>query len=466
MPRPTRDAYGEEKPPYSYIALTAMAIKSSPNDQMSLSEIYQYIMDNFPFYRKNHQRWQNSLRHNLSFNDCFVKVPRNDDQPGKGSLWTLHPSCGEMFDNGSFLRRRQRFKAPEKNQKETRKGVKETMDLFSPANLPASINSVERNFQNLPLFQTAPGPADYVSTKFYPNPLCRPLGAVFPFPSFMPHSFSSISLNASANVAAFRRHSTLNGIRNPIASFNPRSHLSPVSFGNIYGFSPLNSLQPLGPTSAFLNLQTNNKVSSCFSKKVTEHFAADEELEEKSVLSKNKSVKKDFCKQGKTLFDRKNDSKPLKFSIENIINDKVALKRKPDINAINVIDVNKKRRSLPTENKLKLSQQKQMQVVEAQKKSLACTFSIYAGNPQINFDLNATERSTNAPTNDNQSFTHKQLKTSEDRRQNDSPCCTSKESTSDSFKNEIPDSISCTEDFGQEVSAFAKLKRFTELPVT
>lgn len=111
MPRPLRNSYGSAKPPYSYISLTAMAIQSSPQKMLSLSEIYQFIMDHFPFYRDNTQRWQNSLRHNLSFNDCFLKIPRRPDQPGKGSLWALHPDCGAMFENGSFLRRRKRFKS-------------------------------------------------------------------------------------------------------------------------------------------------------------------------------------------------------------------------------------------------------------------------------------------------------------------------------------------------------------------
>jgi len=110
MPRPCRDSYGDQKPPYSYIALTAMAIQSIPDKMMTLSEIYKFIMDRFPYYRKNTQRWQNSLRHNLSFNDCFIKIPRRADKPGKGSYWTLHPKCGDMFENGSFLRRRKRFK--------------------------------------------------------------------------------------------------------------------------------------------------------------------------------------------------------------------------------------------------------------------------------------------------------------------------------------------------------------------
>ncbi|XP_072038115.1 forkhead box protein B1-like [Amphiura filiformis] len=112
MPRPSRNSYSDAKPPYSYISLTAMAIQSSGEKMLPLSDIYKFIMDRFPYYRKNTQRWQNSLRHNLSFNDCFMKVPRRPDRPGKGSYWALHPLSQDMFENGSFLRRRKRFKSP------------------------------------------------------------------------------------------------------------------------------------------------------------------------------------------------------------------------------------------------------------------------------------------------------------------------------------------------------------------
>ncbi|XP_028838963.1 forkhead box protein I2 isoform X2 [Denticeps clupeoides] len=96
------------RPPYSYSALIAMAIQGAQEKKLTLSQIYQYVADNFPFYKKSKAGWQNSIRHNLSLNDCFKKVPRDEDDPGKGNYWTLDPNCEKMFDNGNFRRKRKR----------------------------------------------------------------------------------------------------------------------------------------------------------------------------------------------------------------------------------------------------------------------------------------------------------------------------------------------------------------------
>ncbi|XP_005064328.1 forkhead box protein I2 [Mesocricetus auratus] len=96
------------RPPYSYSALIAMAIQSAPLRKLTLSQIYQYVASNFPFYKRSKAGWQNSIRHNLSLNDCFKKVPRDENDPGKGNYWTLDPNCEKMFDNGNFRRKRRR----------------------------------------------------------------------------------------------------------------------------------------------------------------------------------------------------------------------------------------------------------------------------------------------------------------------------------------------------------------------
>ncbi|XP_045116983.1 forkhead box protein K2-like isoform X2 [Portunus trituberculatus] len=106
----------DSKPPYSYAQLIVQAISSAPDKQLTLSGIYSYITKHYPYYRTADKGWQNSIRHNLSLNRYFVKVPRSQEEPGKGSFWKIDPASESKLVDQAFKRRRQRgvpiFKTP------------------------------------------------------------------------------------------------------------------------------------------------------------------------------------------------------------------------------------------------------------------------------------------------------------------------------------------------------------------
>uniref|UniRef100_H2Z1M0 Fork-head domain-containing protein n=1 Tax=Ciona savignyi TaxID=51511 RepID=H2Z1M0_CIOSA len=98
------------KPPFSYIALIAMAIRDSANGKLTLAEINDYLMKKFPFFRGSYTGWRNSVRHNLSLNECFQKILRDPSRPwGKDNYWTINPNSEYTFADGVFRRRRKRL---------------------------------------------------------------------------------------------------------------------------------------------------------------------------------------------------------------------------------------------------------------------------------------------------------------------------------------------------------------------
>ncbi|XP_054717559.1 forkhead box protein F1-like [Uloborus diversus] len=99
-----------EKPPFSYIALIVMAIQSSPTKRLTLNEIYEFLQQRFSFFRGSYQGWKNSVRHNLSLNDCFIKLPKGLGRPGKGHYWTVDPASVTVFQDGSSKRRPRGFR--------------------------------------------------------------------------------------------------------------------------------------------------------------------------------------------------------------------------------------------------------------------------------------------------------------------------------------------------------------------
>lgn len=151
------------KPPYSYIALISMAIANSPDRKLTLGGIYKFITERFPFYRDNSKKWQNSIRHNLTLNDCFIKIPREPGRPGKGNYWALDPNAEDMFESGSFLRRRKRFKRCDLS---TYTSYVHETPVFSPVQITRSAAYTNSVYPNMTV---SPTYGQQLPSAYYPS---------------------------------------------------------------------------------------------------------------------------------------------------------------------------------------------------------------------------------------------------------------------------------------------------------
>lgn len=70
------------KPPYSFSSLIFMAIEDSPGKKLPVKDIYEWIVNNFPYYRTAPGGWRNSVRHNLSLSKSFCRIQRDKSQVG------------------------------------------------------------------------------------------------------------------------------------------------------------------------------------------------------------------------------------------------------------------------------------------------------------------------------------------------------------------------------------------------
>lgn len=79
----------EGKPYESYAYMIYKAIESTHSGKLTLLEIYEWIERNYPYYKTADPVWKNSIRHNLSLNPAFKKIPRPVNSKGKGGYWAI-----------------------------------------------------------------------------------------------------------------------------------------------------------------------------------------------------------------------------------------------------------------------------------------------------------------------------------------------------------------------------------------
>lgn len=150
---------GRLKPPHSYIALIATAILNSPGKRLTLTEINEYLVQHYAFFRGPYQGWKNSVRHNLSFNKCFVKILRDPARPwGKDNYWTVSSLHDYLLADGTFRRRRRR--KPKRKDERNELGHNILAGQISPRNdvREFGMHDMQRNILMMPTPFEAFGP--------------------------------------------------------------------------------------------------------------------------------------------------------------------------------------------------------------------------------------------------------------------------------------------------------------------
>ncbi|KAM4748728.1 forkhead box protein M1 [Rhinophrynus dorsalis] len=113
LPGQPRQISTFERPPYSYMALIQFAINSTAGKRMTLKDIYNWIEDHFPYFKHVAKPgWKNSIRHNLSLHDMFV---RETEANNKISYWTIHPQANRYLTMDQVFKQKRAIPELNKN---------------------------------------------------------------------------------------------------------------------------------------------------------------------------------------------------------------------------------------------------------------------------------------------------------------------------------------------------------------
>lgn len=159
-----------EKPPWSYAALIGQAILASSRKRLALSQIYSWISTAYPYFKPGDAGWMNSIRHNLSLNDCFVKGERGEeDAGGKGSVWMIDPVAEFQFKDGGFKKAsKAKAEAAAAAAGEVKKAGASTSRKRKAADPePATLNLLGPPLQPQPLLQPLMMPI-HIDTNYQP----------------------------------------------------------------------------------------------------------------------------------------------------------------------------------------------------------------------------------------------------------------------------------------------------------
>ncbi|XP_032687552.1 forkhead box protein O isoform X2 [Odontomachus brunneus] len=152
-----RNAWGN----LSYADLITQAITSAPDQRLTLSQIYDWMVTNVPYFKDKGDNnssagWKNSIRHNLSLHNRFIRT--QNEGTGKSSWWMINRDAKPgksarrrattMESTGSLEKRRGRSKKIAdalrngtllaESTSSPSSSVGEGLDIYPDSPLPAS----------------------------------------------------------------------------------------------------------------------------------------------------------------------------------------------------------------------------------------------------------------------------------------------------------------------------------------
>lgn len=196
-----------DKPPCSYISLIYMAIQNSREERATLAEIYEYLKNEYACFRGEYMGWKNSVRHNLSLNKCFKKLPKAVGRPGKGHYWAIDPISKDQFEAGLFRRRPRgsRQKKAQSISSSSSSSSSSSPGSSMRANLFANTSHLQSDYSTLqsPLYSNLPVNPSSSFSSSYPNVVCSsPSNTNLNPYSSLPSLGSSSSCNVYATTDA------------------------------------------------------------------------------------------------------------------------------------------------------------------------------------------------------------------------------------------------------------------------
>ncbi|XP_054156383.1 forkhead box protein O-like [Oppia nitens] len=147
-----RNAWGN----MSYADLITQAVNGSPDKRLTLSQIYDWMVQNVPYFKdkgdsNSSAGWKNSIRHNLSLHNRFMRV--QNEGTGKSSWWMINPDAKP----GKAARRRATSMETQKYEKKRGRVKKKIEALKNGLSLDQSTPSPSSSVsEGLDMFPDSP----------------------------------------------------------------------------------------------------------------------------------------------------------------------------------------------------------------------------------------------------------------------------------------------------------------------